>query len=79
MILLFPSLIHLDTEEAKEKFRPKCHMFYNQRVIDIPDGLPKWDGINNSSNLIEDSPAELVKEMERKKMEDEHKDKKQKR
>jgi len=78
MILLFPSLIHLKSDEDKRKFAPKCHMFYGQRVIDIPDGLPKWDGINNDSNLIEDSPAELVKEVERKKMEDEHKDKRQK-
>jgi hypothetical protein len=52
-------------------------MFYNQRVIDMPDGLPKWDGISKSSNLIEDSPAELVKERERQLM-DEHKDKKRK-
>jgi len=83
MILLFPSLIHLESDEAKKKFAPKCHMFYGQRVIDIPDGLPKWDGINNESNLIADSPAELVKEKEREKMEDEHndehEDKKQKR
>jgi hypothetical protein len=56
----------------------RCHMFYSQRVIDIPDGLPKWDGINKDSKLIEDSPADLVREMERKKIEDEHKDKKQK-
>jgi hypothetical protein len=52
-------------------------MFYGQRVIDIPDGLPKWSGINKDSELIEDSPAELVREMEREKM-DGHKDKKQK-
>lgn len=42
-------------------------MFYGQRVMDIPDGLPKWTGINNMSDLIEDSPPELVREMERKK------------
>lgn len=41
-------------------------MFYGQRVMDIPDGLPKWSGLNNSSDLMEDSPPELVKEMERK-------------
>lgn len=41
-------------------------MFYNQRVMDIPDGLPKWSGINEDSDLIEDSPPELVKEQERK-------------
>lgn len=42
-------------------------MFYGQRVMDIPDGLPKWTGINDKSDLIEDSPPELVREVERKK------------
>jgi len=37
-------------------------MFYNQRVMDIPDGLPKWTGINGDSDLIEDSPPDLVRE-----------------
>jgi hypothetical protein len=41
-------------------------MFYGQRVMDIPDGLPKWSGINNESDLIEDSPPEKVRELERK-------------
>lgn len=41
-------------------------MFYGQRVMDIPDGLPKWSGLNNESDLIEDSPPELVREFERK-------------
>lgn len=44
----------------------RCHMFYNQRVMDIPDGLPKWTGINGDSDLIEDSPPDLVRENERK-------------
>jgi len=51
-------------------------MFYGQRVVDIPDGLPKWDGISNDSNLIEDSPPELVKEREQKS--EEHRSKRQK-
>ncbi|KAJ4308221.1 hypothetical protein N0V94_009446 [Neodidymelliopsis sp. IMI 364377] len=66
MILLFPSLIHLKTDEDKAYFKPRCHMFYGQRVMDIPDGLPKWSGINNESDLIEDSPPEKVRELERK-------------
>jgi len=85
MILLFPSLIKFENEEDQKKFAPKCHMFYNQRVIDIPDGLPKWDGINGQSNLVADSPADLVKEEERKKFEEvgdedgkEHRSKRQK-
>lgn len=40
-------------------------MFYGQRVMDIPDGLPKWTGLNDESDLIEDSPPELVKDRER--------------
>jgi len=34
-------------------------MFYDQRVVDIPDGKPKWTGINDKSELIEDSPPHL--------------------
>jgi len=85
MILLFPSLVHLKTDEDKANFKPRyvhayfsplllsslltsdrCHMFYGQRVMDIPDGLPKWSGLSNESDLIEDSPKEAVQEMERK-------------
>ncbi|KAF2746016.1 hypothetical protein M011DRAFT_468894 [Sporormia fimetaria CBS 119925] len=67
MILLFPSLIHLnDNDEAKALFKPRCHMFYGQRVMDIPDGLPKWSGLSEESDLIEDSPPDMVRERERK-------------
>ncbi|KAL1297771.1 hypothetical protein AAFC00_006308 [Neodothiora populina] len=66
MILLFPSLIHLKTDEDKKNFKPRCHMFYNQRVMDIPDGLPKWTGLSGDSDLIEDSPKEAIQELERK-------------
>ena len=34
-------------------------MFYTHRVVDIPDGKPKWTGINGESELIEDSPKDL--------------------
>lgn len=40
-------------------------MFYGQRVMDIPDGLPKWSGLNDDSELIEDSPPDMVRERER--------------
>nr|OQO28918.1 hypothetical protein B0A51_03938 [Rachicladosporium sp. CCFEE 5018] len=65
MILLFPTLIHFKNDQEKKNFKPRCHMFYGQRVMDIPDGLPKWSGLNNSSDLIEDSPPEKVVELER--------------
>jgi hypothetical protein len=65
MVLLFPSLIKFKGAEERDRFKAKCHIFYGQRVIDIPDGLPKWDGLDKKSNLIEDSPPDLVREYER--------------
>ncbi|QDS68963.1 hypothetical protein FKW77_008842 [Venturia effusa] len=70
MVLLFPSLVHFKSDAEKRNFRPKCHMFYGERVIDVPDGLPKWSGMKDKSDLIEDSPEEDVKEYERKKREE---------
>jgi hypothetical protein len=42
-------------------------MFYNERVMDIPDGLPKWTKINEGedSELVEDSPPEDIRKLER--------------
>jgi hypothetical protein len=41
-------------------------MFYGQRLMDIPDGLPKWTGLNEDSELIADSPPDQVRDHERK-------------
>ena len=52
-------------------------MFYPQRVVDIPDGKPKWTGMNDSSELCEDSPPEL-KKRKREEAEDQKKEEEQK-
>jgi hypothetical protein len=78
MVLLFPSLIHFKNQEDKEFFKPKCHMFYRERVIDIPDGLPKWSGMKDKSELVEDSPEEAVKEYERRKLKEKEEGQKEK-
>ncbi|KAI9747963.1 MAG: hypothetical protein M1815_003720 [Lichina confinis] len=71
MILLFPSLLKFKgSGEDIKKFAPSCHMFYGQRMLDIPDGKPKWTGLNEKSDLIEDSPPGKVKELKRKREED---------
>ncbi|CAN9079416.1 unnamed protein product [Alternaria alternata] len=61
------------TDEDKAYFKPRCHMFYGQRVMDIPDGLPKWSGLSGDSDLIEDSPPDMVREHERKREEERNK------
>lgn len=50
-------------------------MFYGERVIDIPDGLPKWSGMKDKSELIEDSPEEAKEEYEKKKAEEKKEEK----
>jgi hypothetical protein len=52
-------------------------MFYGKRITDIPDGLPKWTGINGESELIEDSPPELVRKRKKEIEEEEQNGKKE--
>jgi hypothetical protein len=76
LVLFFKFLFWGDEEvEAmgKELMMNRCHMFYEKRVVDIPDGLPKWSGMQGNSDLIEDSPAEDVKKRKRE-IEEEEKD-----
>jgi len=75
MILLFPSLIKFKSAEEKKRFDPTCHMFYGDRLVDIPDGLPKWEKMSGKSDLIEDSPPEEVKKRKREIEEEESEEK----
>lgn len=36
-----------------DKIKATAHIFYDTRALDIPDGLPKWDGYENQSNRLE--------------------------
>jgi hypothetical protein len=67
MVLLFPSLIKMKNQKERDNFKPHCHMFYAQRHVDIPDGLPKWSGMEKESDLIEDSPKEMMEQQKREK------------
>jgi hypothetical protein len=74
MILLFPPLIKdINTKKGKEAFAPTCHMFYPQRVASFKgDGVVKWKGLDNQSDLIDDEEKVLVgweDDMDQKKME----------
>ncbi|KAK6852363.1 hypothetical protein PG995_010914 [Apiospora arundinis] len=58
MVLLFPTLIKFTGKKERDLFSPKCHIFYSQRVVDIPDGQPKWEGLDGEgkSKLLDDLP-----------------------
>ena len=32
----------------------RCHIFYSHRVVDIPDGKPKWSKMDGVSQLVDD-------------------------
>ncbi|KAI1354914.1 Mss4-like protein [Xylaria sp. FL0043] len=54
MVLMFPGIIKFKDPEDKKAFDPQCHIFYSQRVVDLPDGKPKWVGLDNGSELMKD-------------------------
>lgn len=53
MWLAFPSLFQFESQhEIPDSFKPTCHIFYNMRVTDHWDNLPKWSGHKNHSTPI---------------------------
>lgn len=53
MWLAFPALFEFEQGgETPDSFKPSCHIFYGQRVIDVYDDLPKWPGHKNSSSQL---------------------------
>ena len=53
MWLAFPTLFDFRQETATpDSFKPTCHIFYSQRLIDICDKLPKWSGHKNHSDRL---------------------------
>ena len=75
MILLFPASIKFKNKEDRDKFAPASHIFYGQRCVDVPDGLPKWEEMDEKSNLIADSPEEAIKKRKRDEAEEKEKEK----
>jgi hypothetical protein len=54
MWLGFPPLFDFGHPPAvPEAFRPKCHIFYANRVLDMNDGLPKWAGHSETSARLD--------------------------
>ncbi|KAG2133630.1 uncharacterized protein EDB93DRAFT_1242781 [Suillus bovinus] len=36
-------------------FQPSCHIFYDQHIMEVCDGIPKWRGHKNDSELVQES------------------------
>ena len=51
--MTFPSAFDFPAG-VPESFKPQHHIFYGNRVVDMPDGVPKWSGLDNASDPIPD-------------------------
>jgi hypothetical protein len=53
MWLAFPTLFDFgEPPTVPSPFRPRCHIFYGQRVLDMEDGLPRWEGHKDRSRRL---------------------------
>ena len=55
MWLAYGTLFNFDGGKIPPSFRHTCHLFYSQRVLDIPDNKPKWMGHRRKSPLWKSS------------------------
>ncbi len=61
MVLLFPTLVdRIHTPEGREAFAVQSHMFYPQRVVDVRDGKPKFAGLSDESELVDEETGEVA-------------------
>ncbi|KAK9894694.1 hypothetical protein P389DRAFT_100129 [Cystobasidium minutum MCA 4210] len=52
-VLCYPSSFDFGPDEhMPDDFKAKCHIFYGSRSMDIIDGLPKWSGHKDTSELL---------------------------
>ena len=52
MWMSFPTLFKFPGRQTPAAFKPSCHIFYGQRVVDINDGKTKWSGHQDESDII---------------------------
>ncbi|KAI0784193.1 hypothetical protein C8Q75DRAFT_800553 [Abortiporus biennis] len=50
----YPGSFKFQDHKVPLDFQPTAHIFYSQRVMDVPDGIPKWSGHKGSSELMEE-------------------------
>jgi hypothetical protein len=59
MCLLFPQLVDFSDSPDEQRdrvqtFLPTCHIFYENRLRDIHDGIIKWSGMDEQSHVLDD-------------------------
>ncbi|KAI0077896.1 hypothetical protein K474DRAFT_1661129 [Panus rudis PR-1116 ss-1] len=54
VVLAYPSSFKFEDGHVPKEFQPTAHIFYSERVMEIPDGIPKWSGHKGESDLIQE-------------------------
>ncbi|KAI0050462.1 hypothetical protein FA95DRAFT_1536246 [Auriscalpium vulgare] len=57
-VLAYPSSFHFPQGKVPTDFQPTCHIFYAERVLEVPDGIPKWEGHKGASRLMQELSAD---------------------
>jgi len=63
-VLAYPSSFNFPDGKMPNDFQSQAHIFYGSRSMDVPDGLPKWEGHMEHSKLMEehtDDPSIMPK------------------
>merc|ERR1712093_265639 len=54
MMLMYPSTWNFDKFADRQNWLPDKHIFYAQRALDIEDGMPKWEKMQDESQLMDE-------------------------
>lgn len=57
-VLAYPSSFNFPDHKVPLDFQPTAHIFYSQRVMEVPDGVPKWSGHKGESELLQELTAQ---------------------
>ncbi|PWN17787.1 hypothetical protein BCV69DRAFT_253768 [Microstroma glucosiphilum] len=52
MLMAYPSSFNFPDGNVPPSFSPSCHIFYKEAIIEIDDGVPKWSGHKDTSELM---------------------------
>jgi len=53
-VLAYPGSFVFEQGHIPLDFQPTAHIFYKERVMEVPDGIPKWSGHKGSSELMQE-------------------------
>ncbi|TFK81926.1 hypothetical protein K466DRAFT_501264 [Polyporus arcularius HHB13444] len=57
-VLAYPSAFKFPDRKVPLNFQPTAHIFYSERVMEVPDGVPKWSGHKGASELMPELTTE---------------------